>query len=294
MHAEGHQIGSHTWSHQDASQLTDEQFTAQMVWNEIALNSILGFFPTYMRPPYSICGSSCQDILSDLGYHIIYFDLDTAGYLNTKPEQIQASKDIWDDAVEGSDPATDSFLQIEHDIHEQVVYNLTDYILDSLSSLGYRAVTVGECLGDPSENWYRAGPKGSGTTTTTTTTTTSSSSSTTRPVIPTRTTISVEPTGTGGPSTDGTCGNGVTCADSGYGPCCSFYGWCGDTDDHCSPEKGCQAEWGDCGDGDGGGAAAAAPSRSAASSCKPPSFGHWLLLLSALFIDTFLFLLPLS
>jgi len=49
MHAEGHQIASHTWSHQNASQLTNHQFTNQIVWNEIALNDILGFFPTYMR-----------------------------------------------------------------------------------------------------------------------------------------------------------------------------------------------------------------------------------------------------
>jgi len=49
MHTEGHQIASHTWSHQNASQLTNTQFTNQMVWNEIAINSVLGFFPTYMR-----------------------------------------------------------------------------------------------------------------------------------------------------------------------------------------------------------------------------------------------------
>jgi peptidoglycan/xylan/chitin deacetylase (PgdA/CDA1 family) len=49
MHAEGHQIASHTWSHENASQMTNTQFTNQMIWNEIAINSILGFFPTYMR-----------------------------------------------------------------------------------------------------------------------------------------------------------------------------------------------------------------------------------------------------
>lgn len=49
MHAEGHQIASHTWSHENASALTNNQFTNQMIWNEIAFNSILGFFPTYMR-----------------------------------------------------------------------------------------------------------------------------------------------------------------------------------------------------------------------------------------------------
>ena len=49
MHASGHQIASHTWSHQNSSQTSAEQWREQMVWNEIAINDILGFFPTYMR-----------------------------------------------------------------------------------------------------------------------------------------------------------------------------------------------------------------------------------------------------
>lgn len=49
MVKEGHQVASHTWSHQNASQLTTAQLQAQMVYNEIAFNDILGFFPTYMR-----------------------------------------------------------------------------------------------------------------------------------------------------------------------------------------------------------------------------------------------------
>jgi hypothetical protein len=235
MHAEGHQIASHTWSHQNASQLTNTQFTNQIVWNEIALNSILGFFPTYMRPPYSICEKNCQSILSTLGYHIIYFDLDTEGYLHDSAKQIQTSKDIWDNAIDGSDPGSDSFLQIEHDIHYQTVYNLTDYVLTSLFAAGYRAVTVGECLGDPSSNWYRAGPSGS--------VVPSSTASTSRTT--TRTTVSVTPTRTG-LSTDGTCGNGVTCAGTRWGSCCSVFGYCGVGDEFCSLENGCQPAWGSC------------------------------------------------
>ncbi|KAK1777790.1 hypothetical protein QBC45DRAFT_179572 [Copromyces sp. CBS 386.78] len=183
MHAEGHQIASHTWSHENASQLTNTQMTNQMVWNEIAFNSILGFFPTYMRPPYSICEKNCQNVLSTLGYHAVYFNLDTEGYLHDDAKQIQTSKNIWDKAIKNSNPSSDSFLHIEHDIHVQTVYNLTDYILTSLFSKGYRAVTVGECLGDPAENWYRTGPAvpslSSTSTVRTTTSTTSIKSSST-------------------------------------------------------------------------------------------------------------------
>jgi hypothetical protein len=110
------------------------------------------------RPPYSICAKNCQNILSVLGYHAIYFDLDTQGYLMDDPKLIQTSKNIWDKAINAANVRTDNFLNIEHDIHYQTVYNLTDYMLASLFKHGYKSVTVGECLGDPASNWYRAGP----------------------------------------------------------------------------------------------------------------------------------------
>merc|ERR1711964_809301 len=115
-------------------------FDKQMIYNEMAFRNILDYFPTYMRPPYSSCNAACEARLKTLGYHITYFDLDTAG----------------------SNNKTDSFLEIEHDIHYQVVHNLTDYILASMYKKGYKSVTVGECLGDPVANWYRSGSGGSG------------------------------------------------------------------------------------------------------------------------------------
>ena len=97
-------------------------------------------------------------MLADLGYHIVYFNLDTEGYLHgDSGEEIQKSKNIWDKAVEGSNPCNTTYLAIEHDLQQQVIYNLTEYMLKSLLENGYRPVTVGECLGDPPENWYRAG-----------------------------------------------------------------------------------------------------------------------------------------
>lgn len=218
MIAEGHQIASHSWSHQNYSELTSAQFTEQIVWNEIAINSVLGFFPTYWRPPYSICPSGCESALAKQGYHVIYFDLDTEGYLNDDATLIQNSKNIWDAAVNPSNPATDSFLNIEHDIHYQTVYNLTEYMLASLFKHGYKSVTVGQCLGDPSTNWYRNGPAGSITVPTGTTGSGSGSASSAP-------TSSATPTGSLVVSLDGSCGaaDGQTCAGSEFGSCCSQY-----------------------------------------------------------------------
>ena len=114
--------------------------------------------------------------------------------MNDSPTLIQNSKNIWDAAIDSSNNNTDNFLEIEHDIHYQTVYNLTDYILASMYAHGYKSVTVGECLGDPSENWYRSANAS-----------TASSQSV---------------------STDGTCSASVTCLGSTYGDCCSQYGYC--------------------------------------------------------------------
>ncbi|OAA66540.1 Chitin-binding, type 1 [Niveomyces insectorum RCEF 264] len=45
-------------------------------------------------------------------------------------------------------------------------------------------------------------------------------------------------------SVDGTCGNGVTCANSTAGQCCSAHGYCGNTDSYCG--AGCNAAFGLC------------------------------------------------
>lgn len=73
MYNEGHQIGSHTWSHQDLDTITHDERMDQMIKNEMAFRNILGLFPTYMRPPFDSCkeDTGCRDDMSALGYHIV-------------------------------------------------------------------------------------------------------------------------------------------------------------------------------------------------------------------------------
>jgi len=129
-----------------------------------------------MRPPYSSCTAECgcEDDMAELGYHITYFvpfhpplpngiiltiktsqDVDTQDYLNDSPTLIQNSINFFNQALTGKSPAADDFLVISHDIHNQTSNVLVEYMLKTLKSQGYRPVTVGDCLGDPRENWYR-------------------------------------------------------------------------------------------------------------------------------------------
>jgi peptidoglycan/xylan/chitin deacetylase (PgdA/CDA1 family) len=209
MHADGHQIAAHTWTHQNLTQMNEAQLINQMHYNEMAFRNVLGFFPTYMRPPYSECNETCQAIMKKLGYHITYYSVVTEGslviptyiillrgtkncaiapllfsttlqfigsfslfiafkmssclhnvsdYLYDDPNLIWKSKEIWDQALAQPwvNTTNVNLITISHDIHYQSAYNLTNYMLDSMRWLKYgTSVTVGECLGDPKENWYR-------------------------------------------------------------------------------------------------------------------------------------------
>ena len=229
MYHEGHQIASHTWTHQslgsraytqDQEQLTQQQRLNQMYYNEMAIRNIIGEIPTYMRPPYSDCDaqSGCEADMKNLGYNIVYFDLDTSDYLNDSPSLIQNSKNIY--AGNLTDGQDDNWLVISHDIQQQTAYNLTQYMITFGQANGWKFGTVGDCLGDPKQNWYRSAPGGKIFT------------STTKTVTPPPTPTPSKTSSTTGPkptavSTDATCGgaSGFTCAGSAFGNCCSQSGW---------------------------------------------------------------------
>jgi hypothetical protein len=82
--------------------------------------------------------------------------LTTLDYLYDDPVKIQISKDSFVSQMELAQNLSINTIAISHDIHYQTAYNLTNYMLDYLKFLNYStSVTVGECMGDPQENWYR-------------------------------------------------------------------------------------------------------------------------------------------
>ncbi|CAK7206625.1 hypothetical protein SEUCBS139899_009425 [Sporothrix eucalyptigena] len=151
MIADGHQIGSHTWSHQDLSLITAQQRRDQIVKNEIALNDVLGVIPTYLRPPYT---HWTQDGLNDLktfGYHVLNYDIDTRDWQGN----YTVAETTYSTILSQHSPSSSSWISLEHDIYNTTVHMFAQYIIDTARQLNYQLVTVGECLGDPESNWYR-------------------------------------------------------------------------------------------------------------------------------------------
>lgn len=104
---------------------------------EQALLSILGRFPTYMRPPFISCNSACLATMNALGYHVIIWDLDTDDYNNVTPQLIQNSKNLVASAYAPGTGDGRSWMPIAHDIHPQTALNLTSYMIDLGKSKGF-------------------------------------------------------------------------------------------------------------------------------------------------------------
>ncbi|PGG96532.1 hypothetical protein AJ79_09550 [Helicocarpus griseus UAMH5409] len=230
-----HQIASHTWGHQNLKDLSYDKRRGQMERLEMALRNIFGGFPTYMRPPYSSCSvkSGCIHDMDELGYHVAYFDVDTDDYNNDSPELIQNSKDRFDNAMAAAEPYGKPLLVIAHDIHEQTVYNLTSHMLHRLYAADYQAVTLGECLGDDPEFWYRWDYRN-----------TYPQQRFPNRFINSSKSVHPKKRKPSSVSLDGSCGKKKTCLGSTFGNCCSSMGYCGNSTSYCG--IGCQTAYGEC------------------------------------------------
>ncbi|RMJ18957.1 hypothetical protein CDV36_001353 [Fusarium kuroshium] len=239
MYSAGHHIASHTWTHRNLNEVNRTIRRTEMIYNEMALRNIFGWIPTYMRPPYLECisRSGCLDLMEELGYHVVNNNIDTKDYQYDSPDLIQFAKDRYSDGV-SSDSDNNAYIVLAHDVHQLTVTELTAYMIETAQDRGYRLVTVGECLGDPKENWYRTAPRGRDYTAIPTHKLSSTKAS--------QPTYTAEPTGGLNISSNQTCGGntGYTCQGSRFGNCCSWYGYCGSSDPYCG--TGCDADFGSC------------------------------------------------
>ncbi|KAI1611827.1 chitin deacetylase [Exophiala viscosa] len=154
MDAEGHQIGSHTWSHPDLNNLSSEDRGVAMRKNERAIANILNKYPTYMRPPYENCNSEsgCLTDMNNLGYHVVAHSLDSQDWAN--PDNLSAMVDTFDSGL-GQALPNGSMLLMQHERFSVSAINLTRYILMDITQRGWKVSTLADCLGDDTRNWYR-------------------------------------------------------------------------------------------------------------------------------------------
>lgn len=149
MIAEGHQVGSHTWSHENLDSLSPELRTKQFIWQETAIAGAIGVIPTYFRPPYTVCNGECMAELGSLGYHVVNYDVDPRDW---EFEGANA-KSTFTSAIDSGSQS--QYMVLSHDVQPFTVNEFAQFMIDKAHSAGFEIVPAGECLGDPESNWYR-------------------------------------------------------------------------------------------------------------------------------------------
>jgi peptidoglycan/xylan/chitin deacetylase (PgdA/CDA1 family) len=147
MLAEGHQIGSHTWSHPHMNAMKSRDRKIDMAKNERAIANVIGKYPTYMRPPYGECDakSGCLKDLKDMGYTpLIGFDtqdwMNAAGHIQDSEKLVERFFDGL-----GSDGHA---LFCQHDTLAASVLELTPMVLEEINHKGFRGQCLLRCIRD--------------------------------------------------------------------------------------------------------------------------------------------------
>ncbi|KAF5657066.1 polysaccharide deacetylase family [Fusarium heterosporum] len=147
---EGHQLGSHTYSHPDLAKISNADVRKQMTRLEADFLSLVGKWPTYMRPPYFSYNSNTLSVMKTLGYHVINADVDSLDWEYNTPAETNTALKLFKDGI-----TKGGSIALFHDVHQNTVRNLIPKVLDAVKRSTRIPVTVGQCLGDPPANWYK-------------------------------------------------------------------------------------------------------------------------------------------
>ena len=98
---------------------------------EAAFLRILGFFPTYMRPPFLFLNDVVLKAMADLGYHVISASIDTKDFENDHPDWSWRSFAKFRAELEAG-----GNIVLSHDVHQTTVQVLVDNMLREIRARG--------------------------------------------------------------------------------------------------------------------------------------------------------------
>lgn len=129
--AEGHEVASHTMSHQNLVLLPADAVQSDLTEAKSTMASIVGAEPSLIRPPY---GNYNDVVASLVGTPMIIWSVDTLDWRNKDPAVIIAT---------AMSEVHDGAIILMHDIYPTSV-DAIPTLIDNLRNAGYEFVTVPE------------------------------------------------------------------------------------------------------------------------------------------------------
>ena len=158
LYREGHEIGNHTWTHPDISEISPRQVDLELNLTERFFASELGVQPLYFRPPYSIDQepdtndqAAPVDHIQNLGYVIIGNKIDTNDWDLHPPKTPQGIVDSVFQQIKDMEthPWNKGSIILLHDGggDRQVTVDTLPVLIEALRNKGYGIVPVSELVG---------------------------------------------------------------------------------------------------------------------------------------------------
>lgn len=136
---EGHEIGNHTYSHLAESTGNNDKLKSEIEKTEEIIYKITGQNNFLFRPPTGYCSKSAVNMVKDMNYKTIVWDIDTRDWAHTKKEDMLANVKKF--AACGSIILMHDFIGYNSPTPEAL-----KIILPWLKANGYRFVTISEMI----------------------------------------------------------------------------------------------------------------------------------------------------
>ncbi|KAF9260067.1 glycoside hydrolase/deacetylase [Marasmius fiardii PR-910] len=144
VYNQGHQLASHTWAHDDLTTKNQDQLHDTFWKVEQALQRIAGVTPAFMRPPFGNYNDLVRQVAAARGQSVVIWDFDSHDGDDNPPPDWQLRSEyghlLWD-------LRPNNVLALNHEFNHDTAYNVMWQVVEWCNQLGYKMVTVAECLG---------------------------------------------------------------------------------------------------------------------------------------------------
>ncbi len=136
--ADGHELGNHSYSHRDFTQLTDEQIVEELGRTETLVKRLTGrSTKPYFRPPFGARDGRTLEVAAKAGYRSVYWTLDSGDWLAGATAD-KVAKRVLDNVGNG-------YIVVLHASSRPTAQALPR-LLAGLKAKGFKVVTVSQVL----------------------------------------------------------------------------------------------------------------------------------------------------
>lgn len=136
----GHEIGNHSFSHDNQNDLNSDNAMTEMKKCEDLIIKEVGVTPKVFRPPRGVCNSDVIDAAKTLGYSVALWNVDTLDWKGTPSAVIVNTVEKY---VHGGD----IILMHDYTSLKNTTCEALEIMIPRLLAEGYEFVTVSQLIG---------------------------------------------------------------------------------------------------------------------------------------------------